>query len=477
MILHYVLLAVDLSLIAFMVICYARRPVSRREDKVFFLIPAGETIERWLKPKALAKESDEVHRILVETSGREDGERLYHRFRCRRWGMMIGATALILSMYLATAFLHANRGSEPLFELVRPEHGEGSSKSHVTLTIEGEEKPAEMVLEVPEKSLSDEERRAAVQAALEKLKEALASRVFAGDLKLPRAIGEVRISYQSLSPSVLTSDGEWLGACGDERVEASLRASAVLGTVQEECVVTFYRAAFSELDEKAREEQLLARIREDIAVGEEVLMLPSQTQDGAAIVWENARPGDSLLWGLLLLLVPLLLYFKEAADYKQLADKRLAAIKVSYPEFLGELVILIGAGLSLMSAWKRIGADYREERAKSGKSDALLEEVERAAREMEEGSSMREALEAFSARIPLREVRRFIALLTQNLRRGDDYLKERLRQMSEEAWETRKKQVKEKSEEADTKLLLPLMMMLLVILIIVLSPAMISMNL
>ena len=52
MILHYVLLAVDLSLIAFMVICYARRPVSRREDKVFFLIPAGETIERWLKPKA-----------------------------------------------------------------------------------------------------------------------------------------------------------------------------------------------------------------------------------------------------------------------------------------------------------------------------------------------------------------------------------------------------------------------------------------
>ena len=39
------------------------------------------------------------------------------------------------------------------------------------------------------------------------------------------------------------------------------------------------------------------------------------------------------------------------------------------------------------------------------------------------------------------------------------------------------KQVKEKSEEADTKLLLPLMMMLLVILIIVLSPAMISMNL
>ena len=90
---------------------------------------------------------------------------------------------------------------------------------------------------------------------------------------------------------------------------------------------------------------------------------------------------------------------------------------------------------------------------------------------------MREALEAFSARIPLREIRRFVSLLIQNLKRGDEYLLVRLREMSEEAWETRKKQVREKSEEADTKLLLPLMMMLVVVLIIVLSPALITMNL
>ena len=40
----------------------------------------------------------------------------------------------------------------------------------------------------------------------------------------------------------------------------------------------------------------------------------------------------------------------------------------------------------------------------------------------------------------------------------------------------RKRQVRKQSEEADTKLLLPLILMLVVILIIVLSPAMISMQ-
>ena len=35
----------------------------------------------------------------------------------------------------------------------------------------------------------------------------------------------------------------------------------------------------------------------------------------------------------------------------------------------------------------------------------------------------------------------------------------RLKELNQEAWELRKKQVREKTEEADTKLLLPLMLM------------------
>ena len=481
MILLWVLLGVDVTLVLWIALCYLRHPISRREDPAFLLIPAGEALEKLLGQRTAGKEPsrlrDDVYRILVETSGREAGERLYHRYRCRRWGTIIGALTLILTLYLVSEFLHMDRDGTALKELSRPLHGEGDRKSSVILSIEGEDESTEMMLVVPEQSLSGEEKDAKVSEALQALSDAVNGRVFTGDLQLPQRIGEVQIRYQSLSPGTITNDGEWQGVCGEERVEAFLRASATLEEAKEECVLTFFRAAVSELSEKERKEQQLQGIREAIVIGDETLILPEKTEDGARIRWEKSETDDSFLWALLLVLVPLLLYFKEAADYRHMADRRLAAIRNSYPEFLGELVILIGAGLSLMSAWKRIGGDYRAESARSGRKDALLDEVEKTAREMEEGSSMREALEAFSARIPLREIRRFVSLLIQNLKRGDEYLLVRLREMSEEAWETRKKQVREKSEEADTKLLLPLMMMLVVVLIIVLSPALITMNL
>lgn len=95
---------------------------------------------------------------------------------------------------------------------------------------------------------------------------------------------------------------------------------------------------------------------------------------------------------------------------------------------------------------------------------------------MEAGISLREVLEEFAGHIRFKEARRFAVLVAQNLRRGDAFLVSRLKELNQEAWDMRKKQVREKTEEADTKLLLPLMLMLIVILIIVLSPAMISMK-
>ena len=67
--------------------------------------------------------------------------------------------------------------------------------------------------------------------------------------------------------------------------------------------------------------------------------------------------------------------------------------------------------------------------------------------------------------------------MNQNLRRGDENLLLRLNELTEEVWEKRKKEVREKTEEADTKLLIPLMMMLAVILIIVLAPCMMTIGL
>ena len=147
-----------------------------------------------------------------------------------------------------------------------------------------------------------------------------------------------------------------------------------------------------------------------------------------------------------------------------------------YPEFINELVILVGAGLSLPAAWKRIGQDYQKKRQEGYEINPLYEEIYRESKELESGSSMREVLEEFTVQIRFKEARRFAILLVQNLKRGDAFLISRLKELNQEAWEIRKKQVRAKSEEADTKLLIPLMLMLVVILIIVLAPAMITMH-
>ena len=54
---------------------------------------------------------------------------------------------------------------------------------------------------------------------------------------------------------------------------------------------------------------------------------------------------------------------------------------------------------------------------------------------------------------------------------------ERLKEMNSEAWGEHKKRIRIQSEEAETKLLVPMILMLTVILMIILTPAMLTMNL
>ena len=67
-------------------------------------------------------------------------------------------------------------------------------------------------------------------------------------------------------------------------------------------------------------------------------------------------------------------------------------------------------------------------------------------------------------------------MLSRDLRRGDEFLLDRLQEMNQEAWEEHKKKVRIRSEEAQTKLLLPMFLTLAAILVMVAAPAMMSMQ-
>ena len=141
-------------------------------------------------------------------------------------------------------------------------------------------------------------------------------------------------------------------------------------------------------------------------------------------------------------------------------------------EYLSGETMSRALGISRAGVWKAIEALRQE----GYEINPLYEEIYRESKELESGSSMREVVEEFTVQIRFKEARRFAILLVQNLKRGDAFLISRLKELNQEAWEIRKKQIRAKSEEAETKLLIPLMLMLVVILIIVLAPAMITMH-
>ena len=140
---------------------------------------------------------------------------------------------------------------------------------------------------------------------------------------------------------------------------------------------------------------------------------------------------------------------------------------------VGEITILIGAGLNLQNAWIRIVEGYERHKEERG-PEPLYEAMRRSVIEVKNGATFSEALRAFGDNSQIPEIKKFTRLFLADRKRGDTRMLEYLREMNEEAWELRKKQVREKSEEADTRLLLPLMMMLVVILVIVLAPAVLT---
>ncbi|MDE7046257.1 MAG: hypothetical protein K2O97_14890, partial [Acetatifactor sp.] len=91
------------------------------------------------------------------------------------------------------------------------------------------------------------------------------------------------------------------------------------------------------------------------------------------------------------------------------------------------------------------------------------------------GVSEASAYEHFGKRTCLQEYVRLSTLLTQNLKKGNSALLERLRAEADRAGEERLQNCKRLGEEAGTKLLVPMVLMLLVVMVMIMIPACSSM--
>lgn len=162
-----------------------------------------------------------------------------------------------------------------------------------------------------------------------------------------------------------------------------------------------------------------------------------------------------VMGGLLILYLDLTLQDKLTARRQE--------IVLDLPQVLSKLTLLVNSGMVLRDAWKKVSITGER---------ALYQEMQNANLEMENGVMEIDAYRNFAERCNVKEVRKFTSLIIQNLNKGNEELAYFMKDLSDEMWEVKKNEVKQKGEKANSKLLLPMMMIFIGILLMVMVPVM-----
>lgn len=158
----------------------------------------------------------------------------------------------------------------------------------------------------------------------------------------------------------------------------------------------------------------------------------------------------------------LLILYLDLALFDKLTARR-QEILLDLPQVLSKLTLLVNSGMVLRDAWKRVSITGER---------VLYQEMQNTNLEMENGVTEIDVYRNFAERCNVKEIRKFTSLIIQNLNKGNEELAYFMKDLSDEMWEVKKSQVKQKGEKANTQLLLPMMLILIGILIMVMVPVM-----
>lgn len=195
--------------------------------------------------------------------------------------------------------------------------------------------------------------------------------------------------------------------------------------------------------------------------------------DGKKVSFYPAMETRGIVLAIMAVVIGLLLGMLEKQNQKKESVLRSRQMQRDYPEIISKLTLLMGAGMTVKRAWKKVVDDYESGKQTRGIRYAY-EEMKQTCYEMSSGVTEAESYERFGRRCNLQEYIKLGALLSQNLRKGTKGLNQILKMEAIQSFEERKARAKRLGEEAGTKLLAPMFFMLAVVLVIVIVPAFLS---
>ncbi len=213
---------------------------------------------------------------------------------------------------------------------------------------------------------------------------------------------------------------------------------------------------------------LLQADQDSLTEGE--LVLPKE-YEGRKLFWSERKEDNSLMLLLLTLIGGAASYVMKDKELKKAMEQRYSQMLSDYPQFVSQLVLYMGAGMTMRNILIKLSANYDRKKKAGDEKRYLYEEVQRASRELSAGESEADVYVRLGLRCGGQQYTRLVTLLSQNLRKGNSELLALLQEESKKAFEERMDKARKAGEEAGTKLLFPMIIMLVIVMVVIMIPA------
>ena len=166
----------------------------------------------------------------------------------------------------------------------------------------------------------------------------------------------------------------------------------------------------------------------------------------------------ALLFGIVLAAL-FVWYMNESFKDKLVARRE--EILTGFPQVLSKMTLLVNSGMLLRDAWNLI----------ANQSDTILfQEMQLTAAQLNNGVPEIVAYREFGERCGIKEIRKFSSMVIQGLEKGASELTVFLKDMADELWMEKRNLVKQKGEQANSKLLIPTVIIFIGILFMIMAP-------
>lgn len=165
--------------------------------------------------------------------------------------------------------------------------------------------------------------------------------------------------------------------------------------------------------------------------------------------------------------VPVLFGYLPYDALRNKAKVRQEEIDRDFPNLISKIALLITAGMNVTNAM--------EEAAESGEG-LIYQELRIALKELNQASTMQEALIRLQCRCDNRFLDKMVAVISKSYSSGNANLAQDLRNINADCWLDKKHSARRMGEAIQTKLFVPTMLMFVGILVVIIIPAMSGFN-